>query len=157
MNQLKIPLGFIKLTKLSPPFVYHRSIGTRNSTTTWVLPYLHESNFVSPIYVSYLVLCFSDLVGLATSGLLRAHTNHNGMKLHIEMKHGRLCTQRVGGIGLHLIPKGPDQYKMEGQLIEIQLEHDGSEQAVAHMLKTRSRETHWTIEYKPVPMTLPQS
>ncbi len=83
------------------------------------------------------------------------YTDHSGNERHIRINDGRLYSQRVGGMGLHLIPMAPDQFKMEGQLIEIEFERDESDEVIALMFKTRSRDIRWTRNRKSQSKTAP--
>jgi CubicO group peptidase (beta-lactamase class C family) len=83
------------------------------------------------------------------------YADHNGNERHIRINDGRLYSQRVGGMRLSLIPKAPDLFKMEGQLIEIEFERDESDEVIALMFKTRSRDVRWSRSTKPNTKAIP--
>lgn len=79
------------------------------------------------------------------------YTDQRGDKRHILIRDGKLFSQRIGGMGLFLIPIAPDHFKMEGQLIDILFERDDNDQIKSLIFRSRSRDSRWTRSPKPLP------
>lgn len=74
------------------------------------------------------------------------YTNPNGDERHININNDRLYSQRIGGMGLFLIPTAPDQFMMEGQLIDITFTRNRDDRVESLIFTSRSEQSIWDLK-----------
>lgn len=72
------------------------------------------------------------------------YADHTGAERHISIRDERLFSQRIGGMGLFLVPHTPTRFMLKGTLIEIEFMPDESGQVNELIFRTRTRDTRWT-------------
>ena len=99
-----------------------------------------------------------DEIKIDTAELQRftgIYTDQRGNERHISIRNGRLFSQRIGGMGLFLIPHAPNRFMLKGTLIEIEFVPDDSNQVNELIFRTRARDAIWTRNPKPSPAKSP--
>jgi len=81
------------------------------------------------------------------------YTDQRGNERHISIRKGRLFSQRIGGMGLFLLPHTPTRFMLKGTLIEIEFVPDESDQVNELIFRTRTRDSRWTRSPRPLPAT----
>ncbi len=79
------------------------------------------------------------------------YNDRNGAERHIIIRNGKLFSQRIGGMGLYLIPHAKNRFMLKGTLIEIEFVPDDSNQTNELIFRTRTRNFRWTRSPKPLP------
>jgi len=79
------------------------------------------------------------------------YSDNYGNERHISIRKGRLFSQRIGGMGLFLIPHAPNHFMLKDTLIEIEFVPDDSDQVNELIFRTRTRDFSWTRNPKPLP------
>lgn len=83
--------------------------------------------------------------------LVGIYTNESGAEREILIRDGRLYSQRTGGMGLFLVPIGPNEFMMEGQLIKITFVKDLTGEFNLLLFSSRSEDSVWKRIQVPSP------
>jgi len=78
-----------------------------------------------------------------------------GNERHISIRRGKLFSQRIGGMGLFLIPHAPNRFMLKDTLIEIEFVPDESDQVNELIFRTRTHDSRWARKPNPSPAKKP--